>query len=80
MSTTSAEVSNKDKSVGKTSSEKIRSSLFSMNIYEGMLLLSLVFIILACFLMFMELNSFGNILTGAWPWRTVDAEIPPITQ
>lgn len=82
QTTNTSESAEKNKKGGKQSASAttFKGGLLSMNVYEGMLLISLILVIVASLLLFWELNTFGNILTGAWPWRTVDFEIPPITQ
>ena len=50
-------------------SETKKSWLSDFNVYDGMLLMALVFIALATFVLFRELNTFGNILSGDFPWR-----------
>lgn len=70
--------------VGQTSAEsseestkETKSLVGSFNIYNAMLLVSLICCGLAIFLMFAELNQFGNILSGEFPWRTSDQIITP---
>ena len=70
--------------VGQTSAEsseestkETKSLLGSFNIYNAMLLVSMICCGLAIFLMFSELNQFGNILSGEFPWRTSDQIINP---
>ena len=70
--------------VGQTSAEsseestkETKSLAGSFNIYNAMLLVSLICIGSAFFLLFSELNQFGNILSGEFPWRTSDQIINP---
>lgn len=67
--------------VGRTSDEiesakaqSWRSAWTSLSVYEVMLLISLVCITLAILLLLLELQSFGNLLSG-FPWRTEEALI-----
>lgn len=51
------------------------SLLQSMNVYDGLLLASLICVVLACGLLFMELTSFG----WTYQWRTTEALVAPIS-
>ncbi len=57
------------------SGEKSKGLTDSFNIYNAMMVFSLVCIALAIYFMFSELSQFGNILSGEFPWRTSDAII-----
>jgi len=49
--------------------EKSTSSLFSdFNIFNAMLMAALLFIMLACFFMFLEVSDYGGLFSS--PWRT----------
>ena len=83
MSEQAIESDNLD-AVGQTSAEsseestqETKSLLASFNIYNGMMLVSMICITLAIVLMFVELNQFGNIFSGEFPWRTSDQIINP---
>lgn len=49
------------------------------NVYEAMLLVSLLCIVAAIFLMFVELNKFGKFPSSSYPWRTDEAIAKPIS-
>ncbi len=69
--------------VGETSGESTEDKkglLSSFNVYNAMMLVSLVCVLLSIVLLFQELNTFGNILSGEFPWRTSDAQAPALTK
>ena len=49
------------------------------NVYEAMLLVSLLCIVAAIFLIFFELNKFGKFPSSSYPWRTDEAIANPIS-
>jgi len=57
--------------VGRTSDdgEEKQSLLQSMNVYDVMLLVSLICVAVATLLLFFELRTFGD-FPGGFPWRT----------
>ncbi len=67
--------------VGQTSSEAATENkglLSSFTIFDAMLLIWLLCIMVATFLMFRELNLFGD-FPGGFPWRTDEAAVSPIS-
>lgn len=52
--------------------EKKKSRFGNFTVFDTMLLMSLICVTLATLNMFLELNSFGNILGGEFPWRVSD--------
>ncbi|MCH2179677.1 MAG: hypothetical protein MK106_12825 [Mariniblastus sp.] len=72
--------SNNHEDVGATSSESATDKnglLDSFNVYNAMMLVSMACVLMAIFLLFAELNTFGNILSGEFPWRT-EISSPPV--
>ena len=72
--------------IGKTSDEanqdgdstrrdQAKKALQKFNIYNAMLLISLVCITIAIYLMYVELTSFP----GAYPWRTDEVLLQPLS-
>lgn len=51
------------------SAEK-KSLLSGFTLFDAMLGLAFLFITLATLLLFFELGTFGNVLSGEFPWRT----------
>ena len=58
-----------------TKREQAKKALQKFNIYNAMLLISLVCIAVAIYLMFVELTSFP----GAYPWRTDEVLLQPLS-
>jgi hypothetical protein len=68
------ELSDDVEATGQTSDEADKQSsktskLLDMNVFEVMLLISLVCVSLATILMLLELRTFGD-FPGGFPWRT----------
>jgi hypothetical protein len=66
--------------VGQTSAEaagkqKADEHKLAFGLWDLTALLSLVCITLATGLLFLELQSFGNLLQGSWPWSVSTAKI-----
>lgn len=53
----------------QSETEKKKSKLSGFSIYDSMLLVSLICVSLATLVLFLELNKFGSILEGEFPWR-----------
>jgi len=66
-----------DSSEPSTETKKTKDPTKSFNVYNAMMLVSLVCVSFAIVWMFMELNQFGNVFGGEFPWRTSDAIINP---
>ena len=62
-----------DEPVGSAeiSDDEKKGILASFNIFDAMLLLSLIFVSLATLFLFLELNTFGD-FPGSFPWRTTE--------
>ena len=58
-----------------TKREKAQKALQAFNVYNAMLLISLICIAVAIFLMYLELTSFP----GAYPWRTDEVLLQPLS-
>ncbi len=67
------EMTDNTESIGQTSDEldqpKTKSKLLDMNVFEVMLLISLICVSLATILLAFELRTFGDFPFG-FPWRT----------
>ena len=67
-----------DDQIGETSDEVIaqdpKDSRFKMNIYDAMMLISLICVVLASMMLLFELRNFGD-FPGGFPWRTEEALI-----
>ncbi|MCH2181175.1 MAG: hypothetical protein MK108_04140 [Mariniblastus sp.] len=72
---TSAESVESNESSSET--KKTKDPTKSFNIYNAMMVVSLVCLSVAIGLMFVKLGEFGNVLGGEFPWRTSDAIINP---
>ena len=69
--------------VGETSSESSsdkKGLLDSFTVYNATMLVSMACVLTAIFLLFAELNTFGNILSGEFPWRTEISSPPTLSK
>lgn len=70
-------------SVGRTSDESMSSrpkidTQLAFGLYDLTALFSLIFVTAATFLLFLELNHYGNVFTFNWPWSVAGERAVPV--